>query len=40
MSAGAAVPRLAASIIILRDGSEGFEAMMVERAGSASFAAG
>ncbi|PJI44556.1 NUDIX domain-containing protein [Ferrovibrio sp.] len=33
-------PRLAASLILLRDGTEGLEVMMVERTGSASYAAG
>lgn len=40
MSDSPVVPRLAASLIILRDGAAGIEAMMVERTGSASFAAG
>jgi 8-oxo-dGTP pyrophosphatase MutT (NUDIX family) len=35
-----AMPRLAASLILLREGPAGLEAMMVERSGSASFAAG
>lgn len=35
-----AVPRLAASLLLLRDGTAGLEVMMVERTGSASFAAG
>lgn len=34
------VPRLAASLILLRDGAEGLEVLMVERIGSASYAAG
>lgn len=38
--AAPAVPRLAASLILLRDGAEGLEVLMVERNGSASFAAG
>ena len=33
-------PRLAASLILLRDGDEGLEVLMVERTGSASYAAG
>ncbi|HLT78884.1 MAG TPA: NUDIX domain-containing protein [Ferrovibrio sp.] len=40
MSQTVAVPRPAASLILLRDGSDGPEVMMVERTGSASFAAG
>lgn len=40
MSSTVAVPRLAASLILLRDGTDGPEVMMVERIGSASFAAG
>lgn len=40
MSSTVAVPRLAASLILLRDGADGPEVMMVERTGSASFAAG
>lgn len=34
------VPRLAASLILLRDGAGGLEVMMVERTGKASYAAG
>lgn len=34
------VPRLAASLILLRDSGEGLEVLMVERTGSASYAAG
>jgi len=33
-------PRLAASLILLRDGTDGLEVMMVERTGSADYAAG
>ena len=33
-------PRLAASLVLLRDGDEGLEVLMVERTGSASYAAG
>ncbi|MBS4046035.1 NUDIX domain-containing protein [Ferrovibrio sp.] len=40
MSSAVAVPRLAASLILLRDGADSTEVMMVERTGSASFAAG
>lgn len=40
MSGEIAVPRLAASLIILRDGAQGVEALLVERTGKASFAAG
>jgi 8-oxo-dGTP pyrophosphatase MutT (NUDIX family) len=39
-SSPVATPRLAASLILLRDGERGLEVMMVERAGTASFAAG
>lgn len=40
MSSTVVVPRLAASLILLRDGAGGLEVMMVERTGSASYAAG
>lgn len=40
MSQTIAVPRLAASLILLRDGPASLEVMMVERTGSASYAAG
>jgi 8-oxo-dGTP pyrophosphatase MutT (NUDIX family) len=40
MTAGIVTPRLAASLILLRDGARGLEVMMVERTGSASYAAG
>jgi len=40
MSAAVVSPRLAASLILIRDGSEGVEVLMVERAAAASYAAG
>lgn len=40
MPEGVVTPRLAASLILLRESLEGLEVMMVERAGSASYAAG
>lgn len=40
MSATLVTPRLAASLILLRDGAGGMEVMMVERTGTASYAAG
>jgi 8-oxo-dGTP pyrophosphatase MutT (NUDIX family) len=40
MSGPIATPRLASTLILLRDGDAGLEVMLVERTGTASFAAG
>lgn len=40
MTTAPVTPRLAASLILLRDAAAGLEVMMVERSGSASYAAG